>query len=395
MHEPWGLYVHVPWCRIRCPYCAFYVVTDPSGNKGTGRGPTPAFGRYVDAVLAEHALRRPEFPGPAATVFLGGGTPSRLPGPELRRLLDGLARAPDAEVSAEMNPEDVAVALEPALEAGVNRVSLGIQTLDPATAKKLGRAHSQEDAAGALAAVSRSGVRSWSADLMFALPGQTIGALDADIDALLAHDPPHVAVYGLTLEPGTPFARANTAGRLPVPDDDAWRRMYDRLVERLGRAGLQRYEVSNFARPGHESAHNLGYWQERPYMGLGPSAHGLWPDGGRYVNRSDLGAYLTGADPTQEREPPDAERIASDALISALRCRDGIDLARLAARTGYVPAEPAIARLVTAGLLERHGDRIALRGEGWPLADAVVGRLVDALRRVPTGRGEANAGDAG
>lgn len=388
---PYGVYVHVPWCRVRCPYCAFYVVRDRSAA-----GRPPAFASFVDAVLAEHALRTPDFPGPAATVFLGGGTPSRLPGTELRRLLDGLPRVPGAEVSAEVNPEDVAAFLGPALDAGVNRISLGIQSFDPSQGRRLGRAHSQRDAADALAAVGASGVRSWSADLMFALPGQTLADLERDLDALLAHDPPHVAVYGLTIEPGTPFERANAAGRMAVPDDDAWREMYDRLVERLAAAGLLRYEVSNFAKPGHESAHNLGYWQERPYLGLGPSAHGLLPDGARYVNAPDLTAYLRGGDPTGEREPPDPERIARDALISALRCRDGIDLDRLSRRTGYAPRSSAVERLIATGLLARTGSRIALAGDGWPLADAVVGRLVDALAPSPrAGAGEADGGDAG
>jgi len=379
-----GLYVHIPWCRIRCPYCHFAVSPDRSSV-----GAPPPFDAFVAAVLREHARRAPEFPGPAATVFLGGGTPSRLPPDPLARLLAGLPRVAAAEVSMEMNPEDVAEALVPALDAGVTRVSLGVQTLQPHLARRIGRAHSQPHARTALAQVAASSAQSWSADLIFALPEQTLAELDGDLDALLDHAPPHVALYGLTIEPETPFHHAVAGGRMRAPTDEAWRAQYDRIVDRLAAAGLHRYEVSNFARPGHRSQHNLGYWTGRPYVGLGPSAHGLCPDGARYVNHPSVDAWMAAPDPTAHREPPDPRRQAEDTLIAGMRWIGGVDLAALARDTGFAPSEAVTAGLVRGGLIARSGSSVHLVGDGWPLADGVVTRLVGALYPVPS------SGDAG
>lgn len=369
--EDHGVYVHVPWCRAICPYCAFYVVAH------TADAPHASF---VDAVLAEHARWNASFPGAAVSVFLGGGTPSRLPVEELGRLLDGLNRRPDAEVGLEANPEDLSDRwIEGALEAGVTRISVGVQTLDPRHARVLGRAHTVGQANDALQRVARSGVRSWSADLMFALPGQTLDDLERDLDGLLALDPPHVSLYGLTFEPGTPFDRLRQRGRLTPPPDERWREMYDRLVARLREVGLQRYEVSNFARTGHRSVHNAGYWEGRPYQGLGPSAHGLAPDGRRWVNPRDLAGWLAGAPP--EVELPTPEQAACDRLVAGIRQTDGVCLETLAGRTAHAPAPEVVDRLVGMGLLRRSGSRIALTDDGFPLADSVVTRLVDGLRQ--------------
>lgn len=374
---PYGIYVHVPWCRVRCPYCAFYVVPD--------RGDVP-WEVFVDRLLAEYHDRRPAFGDAARTVFLGGGTPSRMPIPALTRLIAGLAREPGAEVSLEANPEDVDQPwLDGAIAAGVNRLSLGVQTLDPALARLLNRAHTVDQATALLGRVGRSGVRSWSLDLIFGVPGQTLADLRRDLEALLAYEPPHVSLYGLTIEPGTPFARGVERGTLIPAGDDLWREMYDHLVERLGQAGLDRYEVSNFARPGHESDHNRGYWHDRPYLGLGPSAHGYAPDGARWVNRKDLARYLAGDDPTETRDGPSAEGLASERLISGMRAREGVDLDQLAHRTGLRPDANVVEALIRHGLLRREGPRIALALAGYPVADAVVVRLVDALGAASSG----------
>lgn len=369
----WGVYVHVPWCRRRCPYCAFYVEVDRGGDRAP----------FVDRALAEAEFRGAPFRalGPPATVFFGGGTPSRLPADELARLLRGLAPAPGAEVSIEVNPEDVDDAwVAAAIAAGVTRPSLGIQTLDPKFARLLNRACTVNEATETLGRIARAGFASWSLDLIFALPGQTLADLDADLDRLLAHDPPHVSLYGLTFEPETPFARARDRGRLTEPDDGLWREMYAHLVARLAAAGLRRYEVSNFARPGHESRHNLGYWTDRPYLGLGPSAHGYRPDGSRYANVRDLAAWSADGDPTAEADPPDPDTRALDLLVSAIRGVGGVPLARLAA-LGFTLDPAAIAAL--GALVRATPDAVALDGDGWFVADAVTQRLADALRPAP------------
>lgn len=369
---PHGTYVHVPWCRVHCPYCGFYVRTDPR----------PPVDRFVDRVLEEARGWEAAFPGPARSIALGGGTPSRLPLDALARLVHGLPRAPGAEISLEANPEDLAEGwIDEAIDAGFQRISLGVQSFREPLARRLGRGHTVEAARRAVRALGRSAVRSWSLDLIFAVPGQTLEDLAHDLDAVVDSGAPHVALYGLTIEPGTPFARLEASGRLRPVDEDLWRAMYDLVVERLGHAGLQRYEVSNFARPGHRSVHNEGYWEGRPYLGLGPSAHGFAPDGRRWVNVRDVDAWLAGAPPKIEH--PTGEDAAADLVVSALRHVDGLDLAALARRTGHRPAPDAVRALVAIGVLASEGDRVALTDAGFPLADTITGRLVRALRPVP------------
>lgn len=371
MTDRWGVYVHVPWCRRRCPYCAFYVEVDRGGDRHA----------FAERVLTEAATRGGPFQalGAPDTLFFGGGTPSRLSPEVLRRLIRGLAPAAAAEVTIETNPEDVDEAWpDAALEAGITRPSLGVQTLDPRFARLLNRACTIDHAAETLSRIAAAGFVSWSVDLIFALPGQTLADLDADLDRLLAQSPPHVSLYGLTYEPGTPFTRARDQGRMPEIDDGLWREMYTRIVERLAVAGLERYEVSNFAKSGHRSRHNRLYWTDRPYLGLGPAAHGYRPDGSRYANLRDVAAWLAAADPTAEQDPPDPETQAVDLLVSTIRGVDGVPLAPLAA-LGYTLDPAVIAAL--GGFVTADATRIALAGEGWFVADAVTARLTRALRR--------------
>lgn len=365
----WGAYVHVPWCRARCPYCAFAV--EPLRGE-------PPWRPFVDRVLRELDQRRSAFPGRPQTAFFGGGTPSRLPPRALGRVIAALA--PAGEVTAEVNPEDLDEAwVAGALAAGVTRLSLGVQSFDPAVAGRLGRAHTRRRAAAAIALVRASGVPTFSIDLIFAVPGQTLAQLDADLDHVVGEGVPHVSVYGLTIEDGTRFARARARGALPAGDDDAWRAMYDRLVARLHGAGVERYEVSNFARPGHRSAHNRLYWTDAPYLGLGPSAHGYAPDGARWANVRALADYLAAADPTETAERPDARTRATDLVVSSIRAVEGLDEGHLTARTGLAFDAREVGRLIHAGLVSRDGGRLALTELGFPVCDGVAARLVDAL----------------
>lgn len=377
MSTPWGLYVHVPWCRIRCPYCPFVVVPD---RDTTDRD------AFVDRVLALRARRARDFAGAPRTVYLGGGTPSRLPVDGLRRLLDGLVGPDTVEVTVEANPEDVDAAWLNAVQAsGVTRLSLGVQTLDPRHARRLGRAHTPADARRALSLVRDAGLASWSVDLMFGLPDQTVDDVVRDVDALLAAGPPHVSLYGLTIEPGTPFARAAADGRLGEADEDLWSAQLDAIVAALHTAGLRRYEVSNAARPGHEAVHNRGYWQGLPYLGIGPGAHSLAPDARRWTEEADLDRWMRADDPRTGVERPSPWQAAADALVSGCRAIDGVDLAALARDTGMCPREDAVQALISGGVLRRDGDRIAPTDEGFSVADGLSRRLVDALRPVEGG----------
>ncbi|TNE91221.1 MAG: radical SAM family heme chaperone HemW [Deltaproteobacteria bacterium] len=369
----WGLYLHVPWCQVHCPYCGFYVEVERT------RAPWETFGaRLVDEV--RWRARRHGFEGPARTVYFGGGTPSRMPVAVLREVLAALDFAEGAEVTLEANPEDVHPQwLEAVCDAGVNRISLGVQTLNPARAKRLGRAASLRQARGALDLLRQAPLRSWSADLIFATPGQTVDELDEDLDALLAFEPPHVSVYGLTIEPDTGFEKLRDQGRLQEVDPDRWRALHDRLLARLEAAGIPRYEVSNFARPGHESRHNALYWQDVPYLGAGPSAHGYGPRRERWMNLADVHAWLSTEDPTLEEEGFEPWRYAADLLISGMRGVQGVELARLHA-VGLWPNPDIVNRLCSAGLLDAGPERLALTTEGFPVSDAVVRTLIESLR---------------
>ncbi len=367
--EPWGLYVHVPWCRVRCPYCAFHV--DPD------RGDAP-WEAFSDRVAVEVETLRPLFPGPLHTLYLGGGTPSRAPPPILERLLALGSGA--MELTLEANPEDLDAAyLDAALSSGVTRVSLGVQSLATAQARKLGRAHTPAEGRAAARLLAQSGVRSWSLDLMFALPHQTLADVLDDLDAMLSLDPPHVSLYGLTYEAGTPFGRAAARGKILETDEGLWADMYGAIVERLEAAGRPRYEVSNFARPGQESEHNRGYWRDRPYMGVGPSAHGYAPDGRRWVDRADTSAWMVGGERVRAWETPTPDQAATDMIISGLRSVDGLDLLRLARRTHRAPSPSAVAKLAHAGLVDATPDRLRLGPAGWMVADGVASALADDL----------------
>jgi len=369
---PWGVYVHVPWCRARCPYCAFAIVPEA--------GPAP-WRPYVAALSREWARRAPAFPGRPDTLFLGGGTPSRLPPAAIAEIISLVRPVPGAEISAEANPDDLDDAwLHGAMHAGVTRVSLGVQTLQTAAARRLGRAHTLAQASTAIARLAAAPLASWSVDLIFAVPGQTLAHLDADLDAILSANPPHVATYGLTIEPGTAFARATARGSLPAVADTRWREMYDRIVARLAEAGLPRYEVSNFARPGHRCRHNEGYWTDRPYAGLGPGAHGYAPDGARWSNAAPLSAWQAADEPGGTAASPLPRQAAIDLLVSGVRGLDGVSTARLASRTGLRCDPDVVALLVAGGALQDRASHLTLAPGGYPICDAVVARLAGALQ---------------
>jgi len=372
MTMDWGIYVHVPWCRIRCPYCAFHVVPGEA---------SPPSERFIEQILREADQRTPFFSGEAKTLFFGGGTPSRLPPKTLARIIEGLPLAKNAEISMEANPEDLeAAVLDGLTDAGIRRISVGIQTLSDTRARRLGRLHTLAKAEEALALLKASDLSSWSADLMFGLPDSTTADLAEDLVRLLAFDPPHVSVYGLTIEDNTPFARAVARGRMTPLPDEAWRAQYDLLVTTLRDADIERYEVSNFARVGDECIHNEGYWSDRPYMGLGPSAHGFYPDGQRYRNLADTDRYLSGGDPTAHIEAPTRTQAAMDYVASSIRSRMGIDLTHLAKRHRCEVRHSVSEQLGHAGMVAAGQERIRLTEDGFPVADSVASRLVEGLQ---------------
>lgn len=368
---PWGAYVHTPWCRLHCPYCNFNVSTRP-----------PRWGDWIAGLRAEWAVRRSAFPGEAATLYLGGGTPSLAPVDVLAEVLSIVPRAAGAELTIEANPGDLTPARLAAWRGlGVHRLSLGVQTFNPRFARLLARGHTARQSRELVAMVREAGLSTWNVDVIFALPGQTPADFDEDLSAILETDPPHVSLYGLTFEPGTPLTRARDRGRLADPDEADWRAMYDRAVLALESAGIHRYEVSNFARDGHRSRHNEATWRGGAYVGLGPGAHGFAPDGTRTEGHADLDAWR--ADPMGTVEHPTPAAAAVDLVLSTLRHVDGLHLDALRTRTRHSLDPGTINGLVRAGLLTRGGDRLALSRAGFPLGDGVVARVCAALRPLP------------
>ena len=376
LHEPAldpvvrHLYVHVPFCPSICPYCDFHVLTRRAGQ-------VEAYLAQLEHEAAELASR---YKVELDTVYLGGGTPSFLRDAELRALVGSVRRHLGwgrAENTLEVNPGTVSPA-RAALwrDLGFDRASVGVQSLNDATLKFLGRQH---DAAGAREAVMTligAGLRV-SGDLITAVPGQP---LDADIHGLVELGVDHISAYTLTIEPGTEFARRGVT----VHEDDE-RAGFERTEELLAAHGFARYEISNYARPGQESRHNLAYWQGRTYLGLGPGAAGHYPvtyrgGAGLTTRRTNphLHEWLTGA--RGEAEPVGPEDYVTDALFMGLRLRRGVDLSDLSRRSGLNVPERyarAIAANVQRGLLEFGGARLRATPQGWWLLNRVVTEFLE------------------
>ncbi len=382
---PLSLYVHLPWCLKKCPYCDFNsheltrlgkatpgipIAQDAASASKQLNAQTES--RYLDALCADLESALPQIWGRRVhTIFIGGGTPSLFSPDSIDRLLaDIRARLPlepQCEITMEANPgtfeKDRFKAFR---QAGVNRLSIGVQSFDDAKLKALGRVH---DRAQAIAAIeeAQQHFETFNLDLMYALPGQSPADLDADISQALAFEPPHLSLYHLTLEPNTVFATRTPAG---LPDADLASDMLDLITERTGAAGLSRYEVSAYARDGHRCAHNQNYWQFGDYLGIGAGAHSKisFPDRiVRQVRWREPAAYMDkarqGLACSNENEVPLNAR-AFEFMMNALRLKDGFELSRFAERTGLTLAsiQQPLAQAEAQGLLQRDLAR------AWPTA---------------------------
>ncbi len=379
-----GVYVHVPFCVKKCYYCDF-------NSYSLDRSDVLA---YLDAVSREAALTR-EVDGVRSrvfdTLFIGGGTPTCLSGKDLKALVNGLRTyfsfREDAEVTCEANPgSSNEEKFESLLEAGVNRLSVGVQSLDDALLKRIGRVHTGDEALQSLAEARRAGFTNINVDLMFALPGQEIDTWRDTLKRVVDHGPDHLSCYSLIIEDGTPFGDAFANGRLSLPGEDAELEMYEWAIEYLTASGYEHYEVSNFARPGLRSRHNQIYWRNEPYLGLGPGAHGYW-EGVRHSNvrlPSEYAKALSkGALPRAEERAIDDDEAMDDTMIFGLRLLDGVAKERFATRFG-VPVRDVygseIDRLVSLGLLEETLTHLRLTRRGLFLANQV---FAEFLRLAP------------
>jgi putative oxygen-independent coproporphyrinogen III oxidase len=358
---PLALYVHLPWCVRKCPYCDFNSHALPTAGLPQER--------YLGALLDDLDLAVRDVAGrEVVSVFFGGGTPSLFGANALGRLLEHartrLPFAPDVEITLEANPGTIERARFVDYAAiGINRVSLGAQSFDDSHLQALGRIHSSGDVARAVEEVRAAGIDNLNLDLMYALPGQDLAGAIADVDRAIALGPEHLSHYQLTLEPGTPFAR-----RPPpqLPDDDASLAMQEACEARLAAAGHAQYEVSGYARPGRRCRHNLVYWRFGDYLGIGAGAHGklTLADGAivRTVRVRHPAAYMDAPSAdgrVQERRTVAPRDLPFEYCLNALRLREGFDEAAFEARTG-LGAEALRAALVEAtdrGLLERRDGR--------------------------------------
>lgn len=385
-----GVYVHVPFCDRVCPYCDFAVVAARGGPK------PEAEARYVDALVAELALRAPRFEGRGlACIYFGGGTPALLRPDSLARIVEAIRRAfpggARAETTLEVNPSTVERAHLPGFRAaGVDRLSIGVQSFDDGVLKRLGRAHRAIEAEQTLVAARAAGFDDLSLDLMFAVPGQTAELLAHDLSRVTAHAPEHVSTYELVIEAGTPFAVAAARGQLAAFDPDLAADMLEALELGLGRAGLHRYELTNFARPGFESVHNRRYWARQPVLGLGVGAWSFDPPneaqpfGARPANARALDAWLeaveSGRSGADRVDAPERAEAMAEAVFLALRTSAGLDPASFAREFGVTPRavySDEIAELCAQGWLEATADDVlVLSAEGRMFADAVGARFV-------------------
>jgi putative oxygen-independent coproporphyrinogen III oxidase len=374
-----GIYVHWPFCLAKCPYCDFnshvrHAAVDQE--------------RFGAAFRREIAHAAGQTPGRIVTsVFLGGGTPSLMQPATVAAILDAIAGswavAPDAEVTLEANPTSVeAERFRGFRVAGVNRVSLGVQALNDDDLHGLGRMHSADEALAAVA-IARSAFERVSFDLIYARPGQTGAAWASELKEAIGHAAEHLSLYQLTIEQGTPFERLHAAGKLVIPDDDNARALYEITQEVCEAAGLPAYEISNHARPGAESRHNLLYWRYGEYVGVGPGAHGRIVTGaGRVASVTEkhpetwLGLVEQQGHGLVSEDLLSMEEEGDEFLLMGLRLKEGVDAGRYAALAGRSLDDRRVQSLVGEGMIaRRQGQRLAVTHEGFPVLDAVVADL--------------------
>ena len=356
-----GLYIHIPFCKSKCAYCDFYSLA----------GSDALMDDYVSALCAQLDAFAERAAGYAVdTLYFGGGTPSYLGAGRLLKLLDAVRRrynvAPDAETALEANPDSVGDWFGELRAAGFNRVSLGAQSFDNALLKAVGRVHSAAQTADAFEKMRRAGFCNISLDLIYGLPGETAASWRRSIEGAVALSPEHLSCYGLKIEPGTPLASRNAA----VPDDEAQADFYLWAADALSGYGYRQYEISNFAKPGRESRHNLKYWTLGEYLGFGPGAHSDF-GGVRFAWARDLQGFIRRDWTPSESARIDPDERARERLMLGLRTSDGVapsavdaDFARQCVNAGYAVAD---------------GGRFRLTPRGFLVSNQIIGRALELL----------------
>lgn len=355
-----SLYFHIPFCTKKCPYCHFYVIPNR----------LPHHKLLGEALALEWEQQLPLIQGKTVTsIYFGGGTPSLYGG--IQELLEKIPRAPDCEITIEANPEESDVALFTHFRSiGINRLSLGVQSLDDRSLLTLERIHSAEKAKEAIFNAQKAGFENVSIDLMYDLPGQTEDSWRYTLGQLGDLPIHHLSLYNLTIEPHTSFHKR----KVETPTGDLSLRFLTAALERLEAIGLKRYEISAFAIPGHESRHNLGYWTARPFLGFGPSAFSYW-ESERFRNIANINRYAqalkAGQSPVDFRERLPYPANMNELLAVRLRLKSGVNVKSIPTET-----ESAIEKLKTMGLLKQEGTQLQLTERGTLFYDTVAAEII-------------------
>ncbi len=372
-----SLYFHIPFCSKKCPYCHFFVLPDQDQLKKP----------FVAALLQEWRLRLPQLQGKRiVSIYFGGGTPTKLLPDAYASLLQEIRKsvdlASDCEITLEANPEDVeGERMKGYASAGINRVSIGLQTLQEGELLTLGRGHSKQRAMESVVTVSESGISNISIDLMFELPGQTLASWKRTLEQIATLPISHLSLYNLTIEPHTLFFKQRRELEPQLPSSDERLAMLQHAIDFLPTIGLGRYEISAFSRPGKHSRHNSGYWTGRPFLGFGPSAFSFW-EGERFSNAAHYGTYLNSLAgdqlPVTFSEKLTYPHDVQEKLAVELRLCAGVDLEAFAKRWGNLPDTTlsACAALVAKGWLEKEGNVLRLTPEGQLFYDSVAVELI-------------------
>ena len=371
-----GIYIHIPFCKQRCSYCAFYSTTLYNIRE-----------RYVDALCKEIAMRK-EYAGgaPIETIYLGGGTPSTLSMEQLKRICDTVYAAyqvsPAPEVTIECNPDDLTPDFLAQLKVlPFNRISMGVQSFNDTQLKRLGRRHDAAKARQAVANARTAGYSNISIDLIFALPGSTIDEWEHDLESAIALRPDHLSAYNLTYEEGTPMHRALERGDFTELSEEDNITQFQMLISRLKEAGYRHYEISNFALPGRESRHNSSYWNDTPYIGCGAAAHS-YNGTSRQWNIADIQEYIKGIEngnPVFEIEELTEEERYNDTILTRLRTAEGIPLEWMKKKFGkrlndYM--QSAAEKEIAFGNLKAENGHLSLSEKGIFISDAVIRELI-------------------
>jgi oxygen-independent coproporphyrinogen III oxidase len=369
-----GLYLHIPYCLHKCGYCDF---NSHNINEAEMESYVRALLNEMEQAAKDARNRRVD------TIFFGGGTPTTLPFADLARILEACRQQfqvdPEAEITCEANPATIPQTdLAQLRESGFNRLSIGVQSFDPDELKRLERVHSVDEIYLTVERARQAGFDNLSLDLMFGLPGQTVERWRDNLQKAIDLEPDHISAYNLTIEPDTVFYKQQSQGQLKMPPDDFQRELFEITIDTLTGAGYEHYEISNYAQPGKQSRHNLNYWVDGEYIGLGAGASSFF-NGDRFKNTNLPARYITQINKSktavESRETPDRRQRMGEAVMLGLRLSQGLNLTTFEQQFGISFQDAfgdTVTRLEGMGLIELHNDRAALTREGLFLADSVI-----------------------